>query len=627
MRRLAYIAAIVLGIVAVFGVNMYLVSRNEAPVDAPPTVSLTDLAMYYDDTGDEPPWVVSTKPFAPVASHSGHGFLSGKLWFRFRLSSDAPTDPGKALVRVGLPNLDDVTLNYRDRVGQWQQIVTGDLLPLTARPWTSPRLGFVVNLADLAGQPVYLSVQSTGTLLISLAAGELESMMGDENREQLLDISYFAANLVAIVATAALYLIGRDRLFLLFLVAQLFYLIAVFSYTGYLSVLAPNLATDLVTTVWVPLATMMSVLFHFCFFRALKVIKWVTYGGIAVLSAYLILFLMVPFLETRFVLNASWYLGSIYVVLMAFGGWSVTGSDYLSKRTVRTIYTAYAIVTASWILPAAGLLPAPRFLSLGPGVQGLLNITLIFSLLLRFSQQEKLRAQEGDRLLERLRVDAEVQQHTSKIYRDLLWMISHEVGTSLTVLRLGLSKPEISAQNKERMHRALGGLEDLVTSFSRSERLELGEVTFNIGPVDLVELIECVAGGVDANPRKSRLRFVHRGNAIARADEAYMRTIVSNLLTNAIKYSPEQTPIDVTLSVGKELVVLQVENQCLPQAIPDIDRVFDRFYRDAHVLDKPGTGLGLTIVQQLMRLLGGECNFEIRDEDKVRVTIWFPIQN
>ena len=86
-----------------------------------------------------------------------------------------------------------------------------------------------------------------------------------------------------------------------------------------------------------------------------------------------------------------------------------------------------------------------------------------------------------------------------------------------------------------------------------------------------------------------------------RADATLLERAISNLLDNAVKYSPAGAPIEVTVRGGE--VIVQDHGPGIAEE--DLPRVFDRFYRAATARSKPGSGLGLAIVRATAERHGG----------------------
>ena len=94
------------------------------------------------------------------------------------------------------------------------------------------------------------------------------------------------------------------------------------------------------------------------------------------------------------------------------------------------------------------------------------------------------------------------------------------------------------------------------------------------------------------------------------ADPRVLRQIAANLISNAIKYSPEGGEVQVSLDNGGNQYSLTVQDQGI--GIPEADqpRLFAAFQRASNVKNVSGTGLGLVIVKQAVDLLSGSVSFD-----------------
>ncbi|WP_373689457.1 sensor histidine kinase [Sporolactobacillus shoreicorticis] len=105
------------------------------------------------------------------------------------------------------------------------------------------------------------------------------------------------------------------------------------------------------------------------------------------------------------------------------------------------------------------------------------------------------------------------------------------------------------------------------------------------------------------------------------SNAGFLEQIVNNLVTNAAKYSPETSTIQVELSVANNGTrVIAVKDQGTGIADEDKAHIFERFYRSADVRGSiPGTGLGLAIAAQLAKLSNG--HLEVRDNQPIGTVI------
>ncbi|MEO0648931.1 MAG: ATP-binding protein, partial [Cyanobacteria bacterium J06650_10] len=112
-------------------------------------------------------------------------------------------------------------------------------------------------------------------------------------------------------------------------------------------------------------------------------------------------------------------------------------------------------------------------------------------------------------------------------------------------------------------------------------------------------------------PQKRALRFVGRHKSLtAELDQTLLRSILINILSNAIRYSPADSDIQLSLSRRKQRVIFQVTDRGVGILPEDRPYLFEPFHRGKNVSNIPGTGLGLSIVKQFVELQRGEIQVE-----------------
>jgi two-component system, OmpR family, sensor histidine kinase MprB len=220
---------------------------------------------------------------------------------------------------------------------------------------------------------------------------------------------------------------------------------------------------------------------------------------------------------------------------------------------------------------------------------------------------------ELGRLAETFNSMLEALEASLAAQRQLVADASHELRTPLTSVRTNIevlaTSNELPDEQRERL------LADVVG--------ELGELTALVG--DLVDLARGVEGregtptplrldrlvdtAVDrAQARSPSTRFVvHTEPCTVNAIETALERAVSNLLDNAVKWSPPGGPVEVLVSPDGEVSVRDHGPGIDPEDQP---YVFDRFYRSATARNLPGSGLGLAIVRQIVEADGGTVQAE-----------------
>ncbi len=154
-----------------------------------------------------------------------------------------------------------------------------------------------------------------------------------------------------------------------------------------------------------------------------------------------------------------------------------------------------------------------------------------------------------------------------------------------------------------------------------------GAISVNLRVVNLFELCNSVIEELrfsDANKHTVQYRFDFIGSGI-RTDEKLLRQILVNLLSNAAKYSPLNTDIDVHVFRQNDKAVIEVQDRGIGIPEESIATIFESFHRADNVGNISGTGLGLAIVKQSVDLLGGEISVRSQVNVGTTFTVELPV--
>jgi two-component system sensor histidine kinase MprB len=194
--------------------------------------------------------------------------------------------------------------------------------------------------------------------------------------------------------------------------------------------------------------------------------------------------------------------------------------------------------------------------------------------------------------------------------RRLVADASHELRTPLTaartnvdLVREGKLAQDETARALEEASVELDSLTSLVADLVELARGEERKLR-----IEEVQLDDLVAVAVErAKSRAPHATFVTSMTpTTVRVDPVLVERAVSNLLDNAVKYSPDGAPVEVTVREGEVIVA----DHGPGVAAEDAPRIFDRFYRAAAARAKPGAGLGLAIVREAAEAHGGTATLE-----------------
>ncbi len=199
--------------------------------------------------------------------------------------------------------------------------------------------------------------------------------------------------------------------------------------------------------------------------------------------------------------------------------------------------------------------------------------------------------------------------------------VSHELRTPLTVIRGHLEVALMTAKTPEQYQESiLTALQDverisqIVRALLQLSQAESGQLALHHEPVDLVKLIEELTEQFAMAGEDQDIRLETRlpDEACVQGDRVQLERLITNLVTNAMKYSPDGSLVTISVVPTETNIELIVEDQ--GQGIPavDIPHIFDRFYRVRGRESSPekGLGLGLSFVAWIVKAHGGTIHVD-----------------
>lgn len=197
-------------------------------------------------------------------------------------------------------------------------------------------------------------------------------------------------------------------------------------------------------------------------------------------------------------------------------------------------------------------------------------------------------------------------------------MASHEFRTPLTTIMGSADLIGRYAPGDERVEKHVARIRSkvremtaMLNEFLSIERIEQGHVQMHPIEFDIVhhciEQIEELRG---LAKQGQSIDYDHAGDERSiTTDRAMLGHVITNLVTNAVKYSPEQAPIALRTRIAAGTLIITVEDRGMGIPAEDQQHLFERFFRGSNVMTVQGTGLGLHIVKRYLDLLGGSISF------------------
>ena len=208
-------------------------------------------------------------------------------------------------------------------------------------------------------------------------------------------------------------------------------------------------------------------------------------------------------------------------------------------------------------------------------------------------------------------------------------MVSHEFRTPLAIIDTALQSlkrqeadlpPEVASRHRM-MHRAGLRLRELIDNYLTSDHLRQATLTPRRETLDLFELAARVVRRAEW-PNVSS----HFGGQAApvEGDEELLQIVLANLISNAVKYSPEGAPVRITGSVTEDHVEVHVADRGVGIAAAELPRIFDKYHRAAGNRAS-GAGLGLYLVKRIVEAHGGAVTVESRPETGTIFRVLLPL--
>ncbi len=234
--------------------------------------------------------------------------------------------------------------------------------------------------------------------------------------------------------------------------------------------------------------------------------------------------------------------------------------------------------------------------------------------------------------------DISKQRELQQLKNDVLAMVTHEMRTPLTAIK-GMSEVllqfDADAERRRKMHQtiheAAGRLSRMIDEYLDLTRLESGArplMPKAIRPATLIEqtllLLEPLA---DQRQIKLTRRSAENLPVIF-ADEDLLARALTNLLANAVKYSPANTEVVVTAKNDGRWLFISVADQGCGISQEFLPRIFEKFYRVPRVedADAPGAGLGLALAREIAELHGGRVLVESEPGSGSVFTLRIPVE-
>lgn len=597
--------------------------------------------------------------FERLPGNLGRGYGKAPIWLAFDLQP-GPDAPRIVIAGVSPAYLDEIRAYQVDAAGHITYLGrAGDQVPLLETPLTGFQPAFAIRPSE--GTTILLEIRTSSTraAIVTLHPGPRYPAL--QAAEGLLFGTLATINLIMAMGALALFLLFRDRAYLLWLVYVVLTSTQWLALDGLLYLYYPwqslsslNLAANILSVLLFAVgALLMTTLFQLH-----QIHPWLHRLFVAWAVAMLVPLLAVPFSGARIVGVLAQ--AGLPIFLLGIGGILIQmWRGHRASRLFGPMYLIHLLASLANVMAIVGLIPFSEVTLYSWQLTSFLNLlSLQIGMFMRMRHQ--LRENEQLRLelmaeLSRKNVELEQQvalrtaslsdalrdvQEAEAAQRQLLSMASHEFRTPAAVIKTSLDSLRfIANQIPAEVARRLNNIENASTRLTRlsnalidQDRLrelalhpKLTSLDLQALAADTVARYETLQPDTPGTPGTQVVLGAPSGQTAApeaftlSADPALISIALHNLIDNALKHgqpmpgnAPE--PITVTLEAGTDSVELRVADRGPGITPGEKTRIFERFHtlsrEGAPNANLPGHGLGLSIVRAITAAHGGSVHAE-----------------
>ena len=236
-----------------------------------------------------------------------------------------------------------------------------------------------------------------------------------------------------------------------------------------------------------------------------------------------------------------------------------------------------------------------------------------------------------DTVVKWLGTNTDIEEHKKLEQQkdEFISIASHELKTPLTSLKAYLQLMERATNNTDfnskfvsNSLQQLKRLEKLIADLLDVSKISAGKMTYNIGSFDMKDLIDEVTQSVQLSNNTHQLKIESNPGAMLSGDRYRLEQVLTNFLTNAIKYSPDATEVIIRSAIQNDGLVVSVQDFGIGIEKDNVAKLFERFYRvDNTAMKYEGLGLGLYVSAEILTRHNG--NFWIESELGTGSTFYF----
>jgi len=579
------------------------------------------------------------KAFQPLKGNLGLGYIPENVWLKFSIKRQESDDAIRWL-EVMPAYLDDIRLFHIDPSGVLTQNLSGDFVPMSQKQ--ENYRGTVFKLDLLTGQhQFYIRLKTSSTMTAVVKLWQKDKFNHHTRSSYFAFGLYFSLILTVFLFTSVNWLVIRQRVFFYYALYLLLNATQWLAINGFVSELffpEQPLYANLTLGLSLALAAATAYLFYakvyelkryhpniyilFLLGVAIGIITAISvpFGLYQKFAPMLLLWAIITTLVSPWVLVRLWR------------------SKEQSKRLIVVAFGVFSVLLSINILSSLSIIPFSEFTLYIGMLSNLCHILVLhFALMLQIQEREK--------KYEQAQIDAEIAQVTIQREKQLgtekmqfLDLMAHEIRTPIAVIDAANESLKIlfvqKQDNEEKKWRRFDRISNAVKKLNTVLEMALINTKheswpFEVKGLNVVELTEEAIELQLSRPEHSIRVDSAEPKIRLNADRQMLRIAMLNIIDNALKYSPDDSPIIIHIEQadyrGKQGVWWLVENQ--GESIPDdmMNKIFNKYLRLEKSSEQSGMGLGLYLVRNVIDRHQGEVVVENLSDNGTKIGFWLPL--
>ncbi len=565
--------------------------------------------------------------FQPSGLILSKGYTDSVHWLRLRIK--APASGEQIELRIRPTYLDEVQLYEPDVTSSngWKMHVTGDRYAFNNRERAAITLGFIIHPTTQEAT-YYLRLKTASSSLLNVMALTPREARLKDMRLDVFQIFYLGVMLWLLFWALHDYQGSRQALTIWFLIYQVSYIAYDLAVTGYLAPFVPDDApqwADQITSVLVVTTVFLGVVFHRNLFRLYAPPKLLMRGLDALMLIYPLLMVAMATGHARIALQIN----SIILLLMSlfFISLAMTARQEStpSRRVLRIIFGIQSFSLFISMLPLLGIVEAVDWNLQATIIHGLVSGILMFTILHLRSRKIAQTGQQAQLELALAQQHLELERVQKEEQNRFINMLTHELKTPLSVLRMVIGTPTPTEAMVSHANRAVRDMNSVIEHCAQVDTLEGTAHEPHLTDVFLMNELDDLQR---SNTSSERIEIYSQFSPSLHTDAQALRIILNNLIDNALKYSPPDSLIEIRISqynqIDRNFALVVVENLPSVAGWPDAEKVFQKYYRSPAAHHQIGTGLGLYLIDNMARQLGGKVEYA-PNNTHIRFILWLPV--